>query len=565
MDDVAADIVKRWERGYSDSTTFRSHWQDVANYMLPERRDYLTTLTPGMKRMSYIFDATPVWAVQEHAAGLAALLTTPPWFNLRTDDDALNANSEVASWLFDAGEAMYGIFGSPKHNFASQSDELYLDLATIGTSVMAELESAKSGILFSTRNMNECVIAENDEDRVDTVFRKWKYTAKQATDAWGERAGAAAVKAMASTPDRVFNYLHSVRPRRKRDPQRAEAKHMAWESIYVSEADRTVIGESGFGEFPYFAPRASKVTSEIYGRGRGMTALPDVKMLNEMVKTVIKGAQKVVDPALQVPDDGFLVPIRTVPGSLNFYRSGSRDRIEPIETKGQIQLGIEMINALRQQILRIFDVSLSPMPADQSDPIGNAKGVAATFFLQQRDEKLRLRGPMLARMQAELLGPLIDRTFAIMWRKSVALRFGPGSPFRRPPQALSGVPLRVEYVSPVAIAQRTVQLDNIGRLVQLALTLAQADPEAAAILDSDAIMRIGQRNLNVPAATLKTEATLQAQRQAKADAEAQMNAHAQLASVAGAAKDGSAALKNVATLPGNASAAMATQPMAQAA
>ena len=73
-----------------------------------------------------------------------------------------------------------------------------------------------------------------------------------------------------------------------------------------------------------------KASNEIYGRSPAMTALPDVKMLNEMSKTTIKAAQKQVDPPLLVPDDGFLLPVRTVPGGLNFYRSGTRDRIEPL-------------------------------------------------------------------------------------------------------------------------------------------------------------------------------------------------------------------------------------------
>ena len=54
-----------------------------------------------------------------------------------------------------------------------------------------------------------------------------------------------------------------------------------------------------------------------------------IKMLNKMSEVTIRAAQKQVDPPLLVPDDGFMLPIRTVPGGLNFYRSGTRDRIEP--------------------------------------------------------------------------------------------------------------------------------------------------------------------------------------------------------------------------------------------
>ena len=80
-------------------------------------------------------------------------------------------------------------------------------------------------------------------------------------------------------------------------------------------------------EFPFVVPRYLKASNEIYGITYN-DGVANVKMLNEMSKTTIKAAQKQVDPPL-VPDDGFL-PVRTVPGGLNFYRSGTRDRIEPL-------------------------------------------------------------------------------------------------------------------------------------------------------------------------------------------------------------------------------------------
>ena len=50
-----------------------------------------------------------------------------------------------------------------------------------------------------------------------------------------------------------------------------------------------------------------------------MTVLPDIKMANAMTRTVIVGAQKMVDPPLLAPSDGFLNPIRTTPGGINYY------------------------------------------------------------------------------------------------------------------------------------------------------------------------------------------------------------------------------------------------------
>lgn len=551
-DDQAIEVIRRWERLKGDRGTTEVHWQQVADYMLPDRNDYIVERTPGVKRMQRIFDSTPLLALEQAASGIHSLLTSPSlqWFALRCEDDRLNANQRVRAWLDDTSRRMYTIFSGPKHNFASQSHELYLDLMSIGTGVMAELESERSGLLFSTRHLKECVIEENEEDRIDGLTRSWEYTAKQAVEAWGNAAGESAVKAYQDRPDRKFRFMHSVRPRRRRDAQRRDALHKPFESIYVAVADKTIIRAGGFDEFPYHVPRFSKLTGEIYGRGPGMTALPDVKMLNEMMKTVLKAAQKIVDPPLNVPDDGFITPIKTVPGAFNYYRAGSKDRIEPIKTEGNVQLGIEMVNALRQVIMQIFFGDLLRMPTDPRDPASAGKGVTATFTLQQRDEMMRIMSPVLARLQSEFLAPLIDRTFSIMWRRSVKRQFGPGSMLLPPPPELSGIPLRVDYVSPLAVAQRSSELDVMGRLLDLATRIGQVDQTVGQVIDGEAMLRKAANDMNAPAASLKTPEAVAAARQQAADAQAQLNAHGSIAALAGAAKDGSAAVKNLAGVAG---------------
>src|SRR3546814_4077959 len=83
---------------------------------------------------------------------------------------------------------------------------------------------------------------------------------------------------------------------------------------------------------PYMVPRWSKDAGEIYGRSPGWNALPDQKMLNEMSRTVLKAAQKAVDPPLMVADDGVLMPLRTHPGGINVVRAGalSNDPLRPL-------------------------------------------------------------------------------------------------------------------------------------------------------------------------------------------------------------------------------------------
>jgi Bacteriophage head to tail connecting protein len=259
----------------------------------------------------------------------------------------------------------------------------------------------------------------------------------------------------------------------------------------------------------------------------------------------------VVDPPLQVPDDGYIMPIKTVPGALIWYRAGQQDKIEPLRTGGDLQLGQEMLTALQQQILRIFHVDWMLLPTDPADPASAGKGVTATFTLHQRDQQMQMMSPMLARQQSEFLGPLIDRDFALKWRQSVRMRFGEGSPFPPPPAILQRKALRVEYISPIAVAQKSSQLDNVMRLVQTQMQLIQADPTTPRVVNGEGILRMTARDLNTPTLALKTPEVLAAEQKAEADAQAQLNGHAQLQSLAQSAKDGSAAVANLAQANSN--------------
>jgi hypothetical protein len=551
-DDKATEVIERWDYLKGSRGTWETHWQQCANYVYPERSSYVTERTPGQKLMTWVYDSTPLWALDQFANGLHGFLTSTDvrWFGLHADDDRVNADYDCRAWLDTASDVMYEVFSGTKHTFASASHELYQDLGCIGTGCMAEIEQPDGRILFSTRHMKECVIAEDDCDRVDTVVRQFEWTAKQAYQRWGSAAGEKVLKAYVDKPDTKFKFLHQAKPRRDRDPQRADAKHKAFESVYVSREDGIVISEGGFDEFPYHVPRFMKSAGEMYGRSPCMRALPDVKMLNELVKLVVKAAQKIIDPVLMLPDDGFVLPLRTTPGSKIFYRAGLRptDRIAPLETKGDIPIGREMISDLRQMIIRGFYVDWFIMPSDMTDPASDGKGVTATFTQTQRSEKMRQASPMVARMQGEFTGPLIERTFNILWRQSKAKRFGPGSPFPPPPSMLNGRPLHPEYVSPLAIAQKSSELDSVSRLVQTALGLAQVDPQAGAVIDSEAIMRRTQRDLNAPTDALRSPAAMQQLRQAAAQAQQQQQEQQAALAAAKTAKDGGGALASLAQM-----------------
>ncbi len=519
--DLTKKLLKRFDRLKSNRQNWESHWQEVADYMQPRKADVTKTRSKGDKRTELIFDSSPLQSVELLAASLHGMLTNPstPWFSLKFKASELEDEDEAKAWLEDATEVMYTAFN--RSNFQQEIFELYHDLITFGTAAMFIEDDDEDVLKFSTRHINEMYISENDKGRIDTIFRKFKLSARAAIQKFGANVSDNIVTINRKDPYEEVEILHAVYPRSDFDPRKQDKENMPFESVYLEAGTGDELSVSGFREFPFVVPRYLKASHEIYGRSPAMTALPDVKMLNEMSKTTIKSAQKQVDPPLLVPDDGFILPVRTMPSGLNFYRAGTRDRIETLNIGANTPLGLNMEEQRRNSIRNAFYVNQLMM---QSGP-----QMTATEVIQRNEEKMRLLGPVLGRLQSELLKPLIDRAFALILRKNL---------FRPAPEFLSGKDIEIEYVSPLAKAQKSTELQSIMRGIEILGSLANVAPVFDHV-NMDKLVKHLMDVVGVPQKVLKTDSEVQAERQAAQQQQEQMQQMQQVQQLAEAA--GSAA------------------------
>ena len=365
--------------------------------------------------------------------------------------------------------------------------------------------STREGISFRAISIDEIFIAENADGIVDTVFRSFKMTVRQIVQKWGEKSLSPRIARMYEKKDydKEVDLLHCVYPREEATKGKKAATMLPVASIYIDEKEKHVLAEGGFDEMPYMVSRWSKAVGEVFGRSPAMTALPDIKMLQEIMKTTIKAAQKVVDPPLLVPDDGVLGPIRTIPGGLNYYRASSGARIEPLLTGGNIPISFDMMQDLRDRIRTMFFL-------DQLQFQG-APRMTATEVVERTERTLRLLGPTLGRLQSEFLGPMIDRIFGVLSRAG-----------RLPevPESISERELKIEYVSPLARAQRQTETQGIMRTLEFVGPIAGMDPQAAQIIKgADTVRHIAELN-GVPPMLLKSDEELMEEVKAQQEAQA---------------------------------------------
>ena len=161
-DPKASALLKRYKTIQNQRQHWESHWQEVADFIVPRKADITKKRTAGDKRTELIFDGTAIHAAELMAASLHGMLTNAatPWFSLRYEQDDLNGDDEAKEWLEGATDVMYANLA--RSNFQEQIHELYSDLVTFGTAVIFTENDQDNGVRYSTRHIAECYVSEDE-------------------------------------------------------------------------------------------------------------------------------------------------------------------------------------------------------------------------------------------------------------------------------------------------------------------------------------------------------------------------------------------------------------------
>ena len=186
---------------------------------------------------------------------------------------------------------------------------------------------------------------------------------------------------------------------------------------------------------------------------------------------------------------------------MNFYRAGTRDQITPLQAGANIPIGLSMEDQRRMAIRSAFyvDQLLS----------GSTPNMTATEVIQRQEERMRVIGPVLGRLMNEMLRPMIDRVFALMLRENM---------LAQPPESIQGTDVDIEYVSPLARAQKSSSLNSTIKALEVLMPLAQSLPVGDHI-DPDGLVRHITESLGVPKTTLRSQREVDETRQQRAAAE----------------------------------------------
>lgn len=536
----------------TDFSSWRSHWLELQQFILPRSGRFLSTdVNKGNKKNGSIIDNTGTLASRTLASGMLAGVTSParPWFKLSTPDPQLREIKPVGIWLDRVANILFEIFA--KSNTYDALHMLYGELGPFGTSPIIVVEDFQDVIRIQPLTIGSYRLATNERDEVDTMYRKIPMTLGAMVNMFGKNNLSDSARSLYEKKDfqQRLTVMHAIEPNTRRDISKIDNQNMPFGSYYWEEGSKHdgYLRKSGFHEKAMLAARWDVLGSDVYGRSPGMDALGDIKQLQTQHKEKGKAIAKQVNPPMVADQQLEGKVSNTLPGGVTYTQFMNGKPIFQPAYQVQFDLGAlrEDIVETQNRISRAFYEDLFLMMANS-----DRRQITATEVAERHEEKLLMLGPVMTRLNSELLNPLIDRTF------NIAMRAGILPP---PPQELENQNIKVEYISIMAQAQKLVGINSVERLAQYVINVGSVQPDVLDKFDFDQSVDEYSDMIGTPAKLVRSDeqvGAIRGQRQQQQQAQRAMDLAQQAMDVGQTASetktsDGESALDRAADVLGS--------------
>ncbi len=492
------DRVKFLNSRQAELLTARSEyedsWRNVCDYIYPQRgrlKGVLTGRNASDKIKSISRTATS--ALNTLRSGLHTGLASPSqsWFKLECSDKDLMKYGPVRDYTSGIEKTLFHFYSMS--NFYRCLHVHYGELGGFGIGTLGFMAHSTNGFYCYPVTVGTYVGDVNHEDKVDTFIREFAMSARQMAQKFGEENLSEKVKsALRTSPDKKFVIVHSVTPREDYDPRKVDYLNMPFESLYYEKGNESqILSVGGYRTFPFLVSRWDVLGNSFYGEGPGMQALPDSRMLNEMCKSRMQAVHLALRPPMRVPSQ-YSKRLNLLPGGQNEVSQNEADSIKPLyEIRPDINAVTALIEEVKNDIKEIFYVDLFKMLAND-----HRSGTTAYEIAERNAEKLVLLGPVVERLQHELLSPAIERGIDILYELGA---IPPGPP------ELEGKELKIEYISTLAQAQRRTAAQSVTEALEFVARGSQIFPEMRHKIDPIAAVDKYCESIGVPSSVTRSD------------------------------------------------------------
>jgi hypothetical protein len=445
-------MLKRIKTAKANKQKWEQHLKECYEYAMPER-ETVDSHSPGQKKNQKRFDSTAVMALEDFSARMESQLVPAwrKWFKLEVGSEIPEENEqEVEEYLEEATDI---IFDHINHsNFNAQIKETFLDLGvSTGCIIVEEGDGINTALNFRSVSLSEVILERSARGIPETVWREVKVPVADIQQIWPKAELTQSIKdKISSDPTQEIKLIEGVAQDHKtRDNISMLLDMDGKEALYEEKLDIS----------PWIIFREATIPGEVYGRGRVMKCLDQIKVLNKMVENYLRALEWQAHPLFTATDESVRNPYNMSlrPGSITVVDSNDRGNpsIAPMPVGGNPQL-LEFAVVKWQDFIR---------QAMMSKPFGNVEDTpvrSATEMSMRNADLQSVQGSAAGRLQTELIERLINNVAEILMRAG-----------KLQPMKIDGKMVTIKFTSPIA---RQQDADELMVLMQGMEMLAGLDP-----------------------------------------------------------------------------------------
>jgi hypothetical protein len=513
----------------------------IGDYMIPQKSAINSIKPPDTSEWTEgIFDSTAIHACQTFSAGCFDYMLSGEWFGFEAPSKNGEKNAIADDWYRRCAEiTLEAINGS---NWNLKIQEHLQDRNSFGVAHIDVMEGKKGKpLVFSNAQVGKFFIRENDEGYVDAICELYNWTPKKIVDKFGIENVSSEVKDayedVKQRGTKKIQIWHYIAPREvtAREFGKVDGLNKEFESCWLEEKAKSVLEEGGFDGQNFVVSRFAQWGDEAYGWSPAVLALPTVRTLNDLMKSLIALGEVKLWPRALVPE-GVKDVIDWGAGGITVYPDTLANKPEIWGDGGDYQVGKDLVVELRQMIKDVFHVDLFKALAERT------KQMTATEVLELVQEKLINFRPTFARFTTETLGPVLNRVFSLLFSQGM---FPPvPSEVVVEEAGMYSVPMpKAVYISKIAKALKSLESRGILEFQQQVAFLLELDPHLLADnYDLGKMVRTLGDNQSLPTDLKRPDDEREQIQQARAQQQAEMQA-------AETAKTGSEAARNMGGAP----------------
>jgi len=507
-----------------------THARELADYYLPRRYKWLITpnqMARGSPINQHIVDDTGTFAARNLAAGLVSGKCSPTrrWFKLRIGHIDSTKTDPISIWLKRCEDIIYAIF--QESGFYNAIATFFYDLVIFGTAVVLIYEDFNNVCWFYNPCFGEYYVDIDGRYRPCIFYREFTMTISAVVNEFG-------LKNCTSTVQRLYNerdgaqrtreiiVAHAIEPNDDgKDfgiPKRFKYRECYWEwgGATSPQSGQQVppafLRKRGYHEQAAIIGRWDLVSNDAYGRSPAMDGLGDQKQLQLETRRKAQAIDKMVNPPLVADIQLKNQPASLLPGGMTYVDGFSRTGKPAIgsiyDTKFPIAEIVEDLNEVRVRLGKTFFNDLFQVIGQ----FPTRSNVSATEIDARRAEAMIMLGPVLERIDNEVLKPTVERVWAISARAGI---------LPPAPRSIQGMDARVEFVSMLAQAQTAAEAAGIERLFQMVGGAVGVDPAIADKVDFDYSLDKYSALLNNDPRLIRNDEAVAQIRKQRADAQQQ--------------------------------------------